>query len=144
MNASGTEDEPNKQEKPGWSPSQTGVYATPQSRMRANPATALGLRPISSLRAMRLPRAVDGGGKGAHAVGIALSHITGRPLLGEKFWRTGSVAIITYEDDQEEWHRRIAAACEHHQVGYETAITSINFIHRPDRRVIFAAMASVA
>jgi hypothetical protein len=49
-------------------------------------------------------------------VGISLSHITGRPLLGEKVWRTGPVAIITYEDDQEESHRRIAAACEHHRV----------------------------
>jgi hypothetical protein len=84
--------------------------------------------------------AVDGGGKGAQAVGISLSHITGEPLLGEKVWRTGPVAIITYEDDQEEWHRRIAAACEHHQIDYETAIAGFYFIHRPRERIVFAAM----
>ena len=66
--------------------------------------------------------------------------ITGRPLLGEKVWRTGPVAIITYEDDHEEWHRRIAAACEHHQVDYELAIANINFIHRPGERIVFATM----
>jgi hypothetical protein len=87
--------------------------------------------------------AVDGGGKGAIAVGISLSHITGRPLLGEKVWRTGPVAIITYEDDQEEWHRRIAAACEHHQVNYEIAIANINFIHRPRERIVFATMGDL-
>src|SRR5580704_10099130 len=55
--------------------------------------------------------AADGSGKGALAIVIALSMITGRPLLGEHVWRTGPVAIITYEDDQTELCRRIAAAC---------------------------------
>jgi hypothetical protein len=50
--------------------------------------------------------AVDGGGKGAIAVVMALAMITGRLLLGERVWRTGPVAIVTYEDDETEWHRR--------------------------------------
>jgi RecA-family ATPase len=54
--------------------------------------------------------AVDGCGKGAQAVAIALAMITGRELLGERVWRTGPVAIITDEDDEMEWRRRIAAA----------------------------------
>ena len=54
--------------------------------------------------------AVDGGGKGAIAVSMALAMITGKSLLDEKVWRPGPVAIISYEDDEEEWHRRIAAA----------------------------------
>ena len=55
--------------------------------------------------------AMDGGGKGMIATVMALAMITGYPLLGEKVWRTGPVAIISYEDDQDEWERRIAAAC---------------------------------
>src|SRR5262249_44454047 len=54
---------------------------------------------------------MDGAGKGALAVVIALSFITGRALLAEHVWRTGPVASITYEDDETEWRRRIAAAC---------------------------------
>ena len=54
--------------------------------------------------------AVDGGGKGALAVAISLAMITGRPLLGERVWRRGPVAVITYEDDETEWQRRIAGA----------------------------------
>jgi hypothetical protein len=74
--------------------------------------------------------AVDGGGKGAQAVAVALSMITERALLGEHVWRTGPVAIITYEDDPTEWERRIAAACLHHMIDYETVIRSFHFIHR--------------
>src|ERR1700721_2598857 len=39
--------------------------------------------------------AVDGAGKGAIAVVIAIAMITGRPLLGERVWRAGPVAIVT-------------------------------------------------
>lgn len=84
--------------------------------------------------------AVDGGGKGSMAVGIALSVITSRPLLGERVWRTGPAAIVSYEDDQDEWHRRIAAACEHHGVDYDLALENIHFITRPRERIVFAAM----
>ena len=83
--------------------------------------------------------AVDGGGKGAHAVVIALSMITGRPLLGERVWRKGSVAIITYEDDETEWHRRIAAACLHYELDYENVIGQFHFISRLDSRVCLAS-----
>jgi RecA-family ATPase len=82
--------------------------------------------------------AIDGGGKGVIAVGIVLSMITGKPLLGEDVWRTGPVAIVSYEDDEEEWHRRIAAACDYHQVDYATAIANITFIKNPNGRVSFA------
>lgn len=85
--------------------------------------------------------AVDGGGKGAMAVVIALAHITGRPLVGERVWRTGPVAIITYEDDQTEWCRRIAAACLHYKIDYEAAIGSFHFIHRPGSRICLAAQS---
>jgi RecA-family ATPase len=72
--------------------------------------------------------AVDGGGKGAIAVVIALAMITGRPLLGERVWRTGPVAIVAYEDDDEEWHRRIAAACLHYEIDYDAVIGQIHFL----------------
>ena len=84
--------------------------------------------------------AADGSGKGAIAVVMALAMITGQPLLGERVWRTGPVAIITYEDDQTEWHRRIAAACKHYALDYETIMANIYFLHRPDGRVSFAAV----
>jgi hypothetical protein len=83
--------------------------------------------------------AVDGGGKSAQAVVIALSMITGQPLLGERVWRKGPVAIISYEDDATEWQRRIAAACMHYGLDYETMIVSFYFISRPGGRVSFAA-----
>lgn len=85
--------------------------------------------------------AVDGGGKGAIAVVMALAMITGRPLLGEKVWRTGPVAIITYEDDELEWHRRIWGACAHYQVNYASAIAKFRFIRCPGGRVSFARLA---
>jgi hypothetical protein len=72
--------------------------------------------------------AVDGGGKGAIAVTMALAMITGKPLLGEKVWRKGPVAIVTYEDDAIEWHRRIAAACIRHEVDYREALANIHII----------------
>ncbi len=84
--------------------------------------------------------AVDGGGKGSMAVAIMLSVIFGLPLLGERVWRTGSVAIVTYEDDKDEWHRRIAAACHHYGLDYEIALDHIRFIARPRERIVFAAM----
>jgi hypothetical protein len=84
--------------------------------------------------------AVDGGGKGAIAVVMVLAMITGRPLLGETVWRTGPVLIVTYEDDAEEWHRRIAAACLHYSLDYETVLADIHFVHRPGGRVSFGTM----
>jgi hypothetical protein len=82
--------------------------------------------------------AVDGAGKGAIAVVKAIAMITGKPLLGERVWRTGPVAIISYEDDIEEWHRRLAAACIHFEVDYEYVLANIHFIHRPGGRIVFA------
>lgn len=82
--------------------------------------------------------AMDGAGKGIIAVATALAFITGQPLLGEKVWRTGPVAIITYEDDQEEWERRFAAACLEYHLDYETIIASVYFLHKPGGRVTLA------
>jgi hypothetical protein len=88
----------------------------------------------------------DGSGKGAIAVVMALSFITGYPLLGEHIWRTGPVAIITYEDDETEWRRRIAAACIHYGsrygFDYESVIGSFHFIFRPKSRVCLAASSA--
>jgi hypothetical protein len=81
--------------------------------------------------------AVDGGGKGVITVGIILSIITGKPLLGERVWRSGPVAIVSYEDDEDEWHRRIAAACHYYDVDYATVIANIRFIKSPSGRVSF-------
>ena len=86
---------------------------------------------------------MDGAGKGMLATAMALAMITGYPLLGEKVWRTGPVAIITYEDDQDEWERRIAAACLHYSqngyaLDYETLIGSFYFLHKPGGRVTLA------
>jgi hypothetical protein len=84
--------------------------------------------------------AVDGGGKGAIAVVMALAMITGKPLLGERVWRAGPVGIVTYEDDEEEWHRRIAAACAHYELDYEHVLANIHFLRKRDGRVSFAAV----
>jgi hypothetical protein len=84
--------------------------------------------------------AVDGGGKGAKAVVMALAMITGRPLLDEKVWRPGSVAIVSYEDNDEEWHRRIAAACNYYGIDYDLALDNIHFIHKKTGRVCFVRM----
>jgi hypothetical protein len=83
--------------------------------------------------------AVDGAGKGFIAIAMAISMITGLPLLGERVWRTGAVAVVSYEDDKEEWHRRIAAACIYFAVDYAKVISKICVIHRPGGRVTFAA-----
>ena len=82
--------------------------------------------------------AVDGGGKGAIAVVIVLAMITGKPLLGERVWRTGPVAIVTYEDDELEWHRRIAAACLHYQLDYIAVLKQVHFVRKPGDRLSFA------
>jgi hypothetical protein len=82
--------------------------------------------------------AVDGAGKGMIATVMALAMISGRPLLGEKVWRTGPVAIITYEDDQEEWERRFAAACLLYELDYMTMMKSVAFLHKPNGRVTLA------
>ena len=87
--------------------------------------------------------AVDGGGKGAISIGIMLSMITGRPLLGEHVWRTGPVAIVSYEDDETEWHRRIAAACVHHGLDYAAVAPYFHFLQRPEGRISFAAQAEL-
>ncbi len=84
--------------------------------------------------------AVDGGGKGSIAVGMLLAVITGRPLLGEPIWRSGPVAIVSYEDDETEWQRRIAAACLHYEIDPAAVFPHIRFIHRPGARVSFAAL----
>jgi hypothetical protein len=87
--------------------------------------------------------AVDGGGKGAHAVVIALAMITGRALLGEHVWRTGPVAIITYEDDEMEWRRRIASACVQYSTDYDQVCGSFYFIRRPRGRIKLAAQSAL-
>jgi hypothetical protein len=82
--------------------------------------------------------AVDGGGKGAIAVVLLLSMITGKPLLGERVWRRGPVAVITYEDDEKEWHRRIAGACLHYELDYAVVMQQVHFIRKPNGRIVFA------
>jgi RecA-family ATPase len=84
--------------------------------------------------------ALDGGGKGTIVTSIILAMITGQELLGERVWRTGPIAIITYEDDMDEWHRRIAAACLYHQVDYEFVLRNIQFLVREDRRITFCEL----
>jgi hypothetical protein len=85
--------------------------------------------------------AVDGGGKGAIATTMILAHVFGQPLLGEKIWKAGHVSIITYEDDEAEWHRRIAAACHHYGLDYTLAMWSVHFIRKPGGRVALVAPA---
>lgn len=84
--------------------------------------------------------AVDGGGKGAIAVVMALAMVTGLPLPGEPVWRTGPVAIVSYEDDADEWHRGIAAACLHYDLDYGAVLANIHFVQRPGGRVSFGTM----
>jgi hypothetical protein len=83
--------------------------------------------------------ALDGTGKGYIAVAIMLGLITGRDdILGEKVWRKGPVAIVTYEDGIEEWQRRFAAGCSQHNLDYEIVMQSVHFIIKPGGRVVFA------
>jgi hypothetical protein len=84
--------------------------------------------------------AVDGGGKGAIAVVTALAMITGQPLLGEHVWRTGPVVIVSYEDDEAEWHRRIAAACIHYELDFETVLPSFLFVRKLGDRLSFGTL----
>jgi hypothetical protein len=84
--------------------------------------------------------AVDGGGKGAIAVVMALAMITGKPLLGERVWRTGPVVIVTFEDDEIEWQRRFAAACIHYEIDFQTAMANVRFIRKPGDHVSFAML----
>jgi hypothetical protein len=84
--------------------------------------------------------AVDGIGKGAIAVVKALAMITGKPLLGERVWRSGRVAIVSYEDDATEWRRRIAAACIQYELDYDEMLENFRFIYRPNDRVAFGRL----
>jgi DNA polymerase len=79
----------------------------------------------------------DGIGKGIYAVGIATCFVLRRALLGEFVWRGGDVAIISYEDDRDEWRRRIAAFCIRYELPYEEIVGHFHFFDRPIR---FAAM----
>jgi hypothetical protein len=90
--------------------------------------------------------AMDGAGKGMIAAAMVISVTTGLALLGERVWRKGPVAIVTYEDDEREWRRRIAAACLHYSAqgfdtDYETVIQSVGFLHKPGGRVTLAERA---
>lgn len=86
--------------------------------------------------------AVDGAGKGWITVARMLSIVTGRELLGERVWRKGAVGIITYEDNQKEWLRRIAAACIHYKINYEDVRPYIFFLARPSgARIVLAQRA---
>ena len=84
---------------------------------------------------------IDGGGKGTIAVAMALAMITGKSLLGEHVWRAGPIVIVSYEDDEIEWGRRIAAACLHYGLDYTAVMPAVNFIRRPGGRISFAASA---
>jgi hypothetical protein len=86
--------------------------------------------------------AVDGGGKGAMAVIIALAMITGSPLLGERVYRAGPVAILSYEDKKLEWQRRIAAACMEYDLDYREVIANCRFVTKPRERVSLASMVN--
>ncbi|HVC62385.1 MAG TPA: AAA family ATPase [Acetobacteraceae bacterium] len=88
--------------------------------------------------------AVDGGGKGAIATVMALAMITGEPLLGERVWRPGPVVIVSYEDDEDEWHRRVAAACIHYRCDYATVLAGIHFVRKPGHRVSFGTIVDGA
>lgn len=84
--------------------------------------------------------AVDGGGKGSITTTMILAIVTGKPLLGEKVWRSGSVAIISYEDDIDEWDRRISAACLYHKIDPETVFPHIHFLSIPGKKISFASL----
>ena len=82
---------------------------------------------------------LDGTGKSAQAVAVILTFVTGKALLGEPVHRPGPVAILAYEDDLREWHRRIRGACRYHALDYRAALSKIHFIARKDRDITLAA-----
>ena len=53
----------------------------------------------------------------------------------------GRVVIVTFEDDETEWHRRIAAACDHYELDYEFVMANVHFLRKPGGRVSFASPA---
>jgi AAA domain/Primase C terminal 2 (PriCT-2) len=85
--------------------------------------------------------AIDGTGKGFWAVATALAIITDQPLLGEEVHRKGSIALLTYEDDEDEWRRRIGAACTLHNISYEDVIDKFYFIGKPEETLYLAQAA---
>jgi hypothetical protein len=84
--------------------------------------------------------AIDGGGKGAMAVVIALSMITGQPLLAETVWRPGAVAVLSYEDDETEWSRRIAAASIHYGLPFRSVASGFHFLRRGSQTPTIATL----
>jgi hypothetical protein len=108
-----------------------GINGQPAEKEEMNKVECIGLTPTGAAKIPPRPWAygnfllfgqaaalggVDGSGKGSMAVSMALAMISGRPLLGERIWQPGPVVIVSYEDDGEEWHRRVAAACKYHSV----------------------------
>jgi AAA domain len=55
-------------------------------------------------------------GKSALRMLQYLSLATGRKLTGQHVFQRGRVLLLSFEDDNEELRRRIAAACIHHQI----------------------------
>jgi hypothetical protein len=79
--------------------------------------------------------AQDGVGKGFVAVGMIIAFITGHSILGERIWRKGLVTILTYEDQEHIWRRRIRAACMHYQkqypdIDFANIMANIRFLTR--------------
>jgi hypothetical protein len=152
MNGNGSYHEPEPGPQPGWDRDVPPPEPDPGEEVddgiritqgTSRPISAIPPRPWAYGRFLLFGSAavigaMDGAGKGFISIAMALSFITGRPLLGEKVWRAGPVAIITYEDDQEEWERRIAGACIHYELDYEETIGSFYFIHKDRGKITLA------
>jgi hypothetical protein len=86
--------------------------------------------------------AVDGGGKGSITVAMILSVITGNAYLGEKVWKGGPVAVVSYEDDEDEWERRLSSACLYYNLDLALIMPQVHFIYREDDRITFGTNSS--
>jgi hypothetical protein len=127
-----------------WPAHPGGAQAIQLANTAVGPITGIPPRPWAYGRFLltgsaAVIGAMDGAGKGMMAVAVALSFITGKPLLGEKVWRPGPVAILTYEDDETEWSRRFAAACLHYGLDYETVMRDVWFVSKAGGRVVLAS-----
>jgi hypothetical protein len=120
-------------------PGEVRLIAPPVTAIREIPPRPWLYGRFLLLGAAAVIGAQDSAGKGTIAVTTALAIITGKALLGERVWKTGNVAVISYEDDMDEWRRRFAAACLHHGLDYEAILRHVKFVEKLDGRITLAS-----
>jgi hypothetical protein len=84
---------------------------------------------------------IGAGGKTSLAITVALSVITGRPLLGMQVFQRCKVWYLTLEDDRTELDRRIAAAMLHHEISKADIEENLYLHYGRERPLILAELS---